>query len=131
MAVVLDSKTVSWGFPVAADWELLGVVRRPDLDLIDITVTESSSTQLLSEFLTVAVIAFITEEQVLLTSDENLKPGDEVLGKVTATKVSLDLVKDSGERLRLDVLGSVHAETGEANADQVSHIGGDSLTHVF
>jgi len=38
MAVVLDSKAGSGGLPVATDRELLGVVARPDLDLIDVAI---------------------------------------------------------------------------------------------
>ena len=38
MAIVLNGKALWWGLPVSADWELLGIVWRPNLDLRNIGV---------------------------------------------------------------------------------------------
>mmetsp|Transcript_14716 Transcript_14716/g.18480 ORF Transcript_14716/g.18480 Transcript_14716/m.18480 type:complete len:490 (+) Transcript_14716:575-2044(+) len=130
MAVVLDGEALCGRLPVAADRELLGIVTRPDLDLIDVAVGETSRLHLVGKGLAVAVVALCAEEQVFLATDEDLKVSDEVFGEVTASEVGLDLGEDGGERLGLNVLSGIHTETGEANADQVSHVGSDALADV-
>ena len=131
MAVILDSKTIGGSLPVATDGELLGVVARPDLDLIDIAIREASSLHLVSECLTIAVVAFLAEQKILLTANQNLKVSDEVVWKVAATEIALNLSEDCSERLGLDMLGRINTEARESNTDKISHVGSNALTYVI
>jgi hypothetical protein len=111
VTVILDGQSFSWGFPVSANGEFLGVVAGPDLDLVNVIIRKPSSLHLIGESLTIAVVTFFAEKEVLLTTDKDLKVSDEILWQISASKVVLNLGKNSGEGLGLDVLGSVHTET--------------------
>jgi len=130
VAVVLDGQTLRGGLPVAADGELLRVVRRPDLDLLDIIVTETSGFHLASECLAIAVVTFTTEEEVFLATNKDFEIRNEVSWEVTTAEIALDLGEDRSQGLGLDVLGSIHTEAAEANANEVSHVGCNTLADV-
>ena len=79
MAIVLDGQSLGGRLPVAADGELLGVVTRPDLDLVNIAVAETGILHHGSEGLSVAVVTFVAEEEILFSSNEYLEVCNEVL----------------------------------------------------
>lgn len=81
--------------------------------------------------MTIAVVALIAEKKILLATDQDFEVSHEVSGEIATTKVSLNLKEDSCKRRGLDVLGGIHTEARETNADNVSQIGSNALTDVI
>jgi hypothetical protein len=131
VAIVLNGKTFRRNDPVAADGHFLRVVRRPNLDLGNVTIGKTGSGHFLVKRSSVLVITFVALKKASFTSDKNLKVGHKVFGEITTTQVSLDLGKDLAERFGLNVLGSINAVSRKTDGDQVSHVGSNALTHVI
>lgn len=80
VTIVLNCESLTWGLPVATDRELLGVITGPDLDLVDVTVTETSILHSVSKGLTITVVTFLAEKKILFSADEDFEVSHEVLG---------------------------------------------------
>lgn len=73
VAVVFGNESFSWSLPVAADREFLGVIGRPNLDLINVSVAQTSSLHLVGKCLAIAVVTFSAEEEVFLAANQDFK----------------------------------------------------------
>jgi len=81
--------------------------------------------------LAVAVVSFSAKKQIFLTTYEHLEIRDEISRQISTSEVSLYLCKDSGDRIRLDVLGSIYSVSTKTNTDEISHIGSNTLSNVI
>ena len=97
MAVVLDGQSLGWGLPVATDGELLRVITRPDLDLIDVTIAETCILHGVCECLSITVGSFVAEKKIFLTTDKHFEVSHEIFWKITTTEIVLDLGEDGCE----------------------------------
>lgn len=97
VTVVLDSKTSRRNDPVAADRHFLGVIARPDLHFVNITVGKTSSRHLLVERGGILVVTLLAFKQRSFTTNEDFKVGHKVFGKITTAQVTLKLGKDSSK----------------------------------
>ena len=130
VAVVLSDESLGGDLPRAALWELLWIGGLPDLDLVDVGVTETSGLHLVLEGLAEVVNAVIAHEHLHLTAEDDLEVGDEIVWQVSGSHVVLEDLQDVGDGVWVDVLGSVHSEARETDTQEISHVGGDSVSDV-
>lgn len=69
VAVILNGETSGWDDPVPADGHLLGVVARPDLNLVDIVVGETVLEHGIIEVLRVLIVVVVALEEAGFTTN--------------------------------------------------------------
>ena len=84
-AVVLNYVPFTRYLPVSTNGEFLRVIRGPYLDLIDISITQTSLLHEVHEVLTVVVVVRLTHQQVLLAAYYHFKISDKILRQFSSS----------------------------------------------
>ena len=108
MAVQLDGIPFRWNGP-ATEWELFGIVRLPDLDLVNVLFSESLLPHEIGEAFAEVVGVVLTHQQPFFSADDHFQEGDEIV-RDASTQIGLEFSQDGGQIGGRDVLGSIDSE---------------------
>ena len=127
--IILNRKSTRWNDPTPTNRHLLRIIGTPDLDLINLSLRETLSTQNIIEVCIPRISPTIASEYGSFAAEDDFEPGD-VVGWHAASHFLLDDGEDGCDGGRADVFCGVETDTAEADGEEVDDVGGDSILCV-